>query len=54
MSYQVNELKGEKKLLLSAASKIMKRKEQIPHSIKSLNDEYIEDLVETEIISQLR
>ena len=53
IEYQVNELKGEKKLLLSAANKIMKRKEQIPHSIKSLNDEYIEDMVETEKLRKI-
>ena len=46
-------MRGEKKLLLSAASKIMKRKEQIPHSIKSLNDEYIEDMVETEKLRKI-
>ena len=31
----------------------MKRKEQIPHSIKSLNDEYIEDMVETEKLRKI-
>ena len=46
-------MKGEKKLLLSAASKITKRKEQIPHEIKGLNDEYIEDMVETEKLRKI-
>ena len=39
---QVNDLKGEKKLLITAAGKITKRKEQIPDAIEGLNGEYFE------------
>merc|ERR1711874_504743 len=39
---QAYDLKGQKKLLISAAGKITKRKEQIPDAIEGLNGEYFE------------
>ena len=53
IEYGVNTLKSDKKLLLSAASKITKRKEQIPDIIKGLNDEYLEDIVDVEKLREI-